>query len=387
MDSVESHPLDDQKKQGEQRRKAIQTDSSLLDLENQHSIEQVNIINRKPKYGFNNSYSNFFKCWHGELSEIVALPDPDGTPIHQRSCIREAAEDAHFDVERYLMDFCNEQEDIYYNTAMKFEPFWNNFPQVHLYDKAPKKMICPMKKCEPEVETSISDICKSLNKLELGQDLAKEAVIAFSDEDQELLRRLPHKEYLIKPDSSEEDHVLGGLLDILIGFTYDHLISEGDHGIESAWTISTLSPTLSWLDTSSSTKSIVRTAVRRMLSYPFLRQYDLAIHVMNMTNSILKCGKRAVLRVLLQIYRIFEKSETQYLLNSLYVQDYCVWIQTIEDSLLLNLSSVFSSSISSFSKEQTGWALIEMEAILEDSSVSDSEDESDESDQSNESED
>lgn len=327
--------------------------------------ETVRITDLKPTYGFNNAYSDFFRVWHGEVSEILSLPDPEHTPADQRRVLREAAEDAQFDIERYLLDFINKDDDMYYQLAMEYEPFWRQHPVVKT--AKPEKIVEKKSSLIMEVVGSASSegVTAQLNALELNGDASQPPALSlFSDADRELLLRLPHKEYLIARGSKEEAVILGGLVDILIGFTYDHLTSQGDSGIESTWTVSIVSPTLAWLDTTSDLKAVVRTAVRRTLSFPFLRQYELALHVLRETVALLRRGKRVVLKALLELYRVVEKSETQYLLNTLYVQDYCVWIQSLQDAQLLGLSEQLSKHVDAFKKADSGWALEEIERSL-----------------------
>lgn len=38
-------------------------------------------------------------------------------------------------------------------------------------------------------------------------------------------------------------------------------------------------------------------------------------------------GKGAVLKCLLDIHKIFQENDPAYILNDLYISDYCVWIQ------------------------------------------------------------
>lgn len=38
-------------------------------------------------------------------------------------------------------------------------------------------------------------------------------------------------------------------------------------------------------------------------------------------------GKSAVLKCLLDIHKIFQENDPAYILNDLYISDYCVWIQ------------------------------------------------------------
>lgn len=317
-------------------------------------------------YGFNNAYSDFFRAWHGAVSEIISLPEPDSTPAERRREIREMAEDAQFDIERYLLDFVNAGEDPYFQLAMEYRPFWRQFPVI----KADAVSVSPLPAPTPlivEVTTQsspspdIDGVSSSLQSMSVSSDAPHPI---FSEADEELLRRLPRKEYLISRGSEEEALVVGGLVDILIGFAYEQITSQGDSGIESTWTVSILSPTLSWLDTTRDFRAVVRSAVRRMLAFPFLRQYELAVHVIRETVELLKRGKRVVLRALLELYRITEKSETQYLLNALYIQDYCVWIQGVPDELLLRTGSELARCLACFTKGDTGWALVELERSL-----------------------
>lgn len=350
--------------------------ASLLGLEERIAAlpeepeSTVRITDLKPTYGFNNAYSDFFRVWHGEISEILSLPDPEHTPADQRRVLREAAEDEQFDIERYLLDFINKDDDMYYQLAMEYEPFWRQHPVVKVAAPVQAVEVVTPKKSPLIMEvvsstTGSEQVAAQMNALELNGDAPQQpAASLFSDADRELLLRLPHKEYLIARGSKEEAVILGGLADILVGFTYDHLTSQGDSGIESTWAVSIVSPTLAWLDTTSDLKAVVRTAVRRILSFPFLRQYELAMHVLRETVALLKRGKRVVLKALLELHRVVEKSETQYLLNTLYVQDYCVWVQSLQDAQLLGLSEQLAKHIDAFKKEDSGWALEEIERSL-----------------------
>ncbi|KAG1710747.1 hypothetical protein DVH05_013472 [Phytophthora capsici] len=380
----------------------VQTDSSLLGLETSATIENVGSIRLDggredaaeaigvrvtelaPSYGFNNAYSDFFRVWHGEVTEILSLPDPEHIQPEQRRILREAAEEQMFDIERYLMDFANQGDDMYFELAMAYEPFWRKFPVLSATQCVPevKKEVKPL---IVEVEADVNRVGESINHLSLegiAQPAPAPPSVAFTDTEQELLLRLPRKEFLIPEGSSEEKLAIGGLVDILIGFAYEQLTTQGDSGVESTWTVSIVSPTLSWLDSNADLRAVVRSTVRRMITFPFLRQYDLALQCVREANEILKRGKRVVLRALLTLYRIVEKSETQYLLNSLYIQDYCVWIQSVSDERLQTVSTELEAHIAAFSKSETGWALEELERSLFEKESSSSESESSDSEES-----
>ncbi|KAF1783496.1 SHQ1 protein [Phytophthora cactorum] len=311
----------------------------------------VRVTDLAPSYGFNNAYSDFFRVWHGEVSEILSLPDPEHIQPEQRRILREGAEEQMFDIERYLMDFANQGDDMYFELAMAYEPFWRKYPVLPPAAAARKKAEV-VKPLIVEVDSDVNHVGDSISSMSLEATASQPppapsassssgSSITFTDAEQELLLRLPRKEFLL-PEGSPEEKL--------------QLTTQGDSGVESTWTVSIVSPTLSWLDSNADLRAVVRSTVRRMITFPFLRQYDLAMRSVREASEILKRGKRVVLRALLTLYRIVEKSETQYLLNSLYFQDYCVWIQSVNDERLKSVSeSTSSSSSDSDSSDDSEW--------------------------------
>ena len=85
------------------------------------------------------------------------------------------------------------------------------------------------------------------------------------------------------------------LVDVLCAYCYDVRITQHDASPESAWTISILSPTLSWLAPSTSLQQTLIHFVRRGLIY------DLARLCVKDCALILKLGKRRVLKCLLDV--------------------------------------------------------------------------------------
>ncbi|KAG9410471.1 Hsp90 cochaperone shq1 [Aphanomyces cochlioides] len=344
---------------------ASKTDSSLLSFEDKEPPIKVSV--GPPTYGFNNSFSDLFKCWHGELHEVISLPTPETSSPLERRQLRTAVEDEDFDVERYLMDFVNQSEDEYFQGAIAFTPFWTTLPPW----------------TPPTPASLIVDITSTMAAVDLDSPSSPSpAAVVFTDKENELLLRLPRKEYL--PFSpTESRYVWHGLLDILAAYCYDMRATQGEPNVESPWTLSILSPTLSWLDTPDTLADVVKHAFRRALTYPFLRQWDLIHAAVTDVVNLLKRGKRVVLRVLLAIYSVFEKSETYYLLNTLYIQDYATWIQTIQDSDVSQWGDQLGATLAAFQKDQTGWALTQMErALLEEDDEEESSDDEEDSDES-----
>lgn len=313
----------------------MDTDSSLLHLEPEHMELK---LDGQIKYGFNNQYARFFKCWHGQIGDIIQLPTPDTTLESERSQLREQHENVSFDMDRYILDYLHVDEDMLYQAACSFVPKWKNKKPVRLSTIQEQDTI------ENAMDTlSLSD--------------------AFTDTENEILRRLPNREYLL--DASERARIAYGLVDILLAYCYDHRITMDDPNIESAWTISVLSPTLAWLDTSASNMdTVLRSAVRRMLCFPYIRHYQFSKSIVQDCLALLRCdGKRGVLKAMLSVYTIFEHSDLQYLLCTLYLEHYCTWIQHEEDSMFNILANELEAALNHLNQQHMGWSLAELESI------------------------
>ncbi|ELP91686.1 hypothetical protein EIN_207530 [Entamoeba invadens IP1] len=88
----------------------------------------------------------------------------------------------------------------------------------------------------------------------------------------------------------------------------------GDTTVESAWTIATLAPVLSYLDEIETANEVVSACVRRGVTYPVVRNYDLAKKAIEETLSIFEGGKSTLVRMVLRIHRIFKLDELKHYL-------------------------------------------------------------------------
>ena len=149
-----------------------------------------------------------------------------------------------------------------------------------------------------------------------------------------------------------------GLMDILYAYVYDHLTTiDQEPTVESAWTISTLSISLSWLhdwlptdnddddDVNAETgrngmeemvQSVMQSSIRRSLIYPYIRNFSFSIYIWEQVVSILQNTNydsiRVILRCLLQVRNILNYSDIYYLGNKLYIDPYLIWIQKYSDT-------------------------------------------------------
>lgn len=78
--------------------------------------------------------------------------------------------------------------------------------------------------------------------------------------------------------------------------------------------------------------------MRRSLCFPLYRNYKLSLKAVEDTAAILKSGRSSILKCLLTVFQLFNKSEPRYLLNQLYIQDYCVWVQNCSNETLGSLA-------------------------------------------------
>ena len=108
-------------------------------------------------------------------------------------------------------------------------------------------------------------------------------------------------------------------------------MTTGDANTESNWTIFIHSRTLAWLDPPESAKEAVLSSVRRSLCYPYVRCWKFAQLVLNDVLMLLRGGVRPLLKMMLRGREIFSKSESRYLLNNIWMDDYCVWLQCGEE--------------------------------------------------------
>lgn len=59
--------------------------------------------------------------------------------------------------------------------------------------------------------------------------------------------------------------------------------------------------------------------------------------------EIMVLGKIMILKILLKIKTLFEKSEPRYLLNILYIDDYCIFVQNVSEKELAKITNELCS--------------------------------------------
>ncbi|ODM92342.1 Protein SHQ1 [Orchesella cincta] len=264
----------------------------------------------KHSYGFLSSHSGLQDKYVEELAQVSEIRNPDSCSEAQRRSLRLEKERVDFSDEHYLADLM-ENEEVGSSLQFKFD-------------------------------------LSSLKEL--------------SEKNKEKMKDLGNREFLVDKVGLKKSFL--GLVDILYAYCYDWRITEGAHCCESPWNIARLSGTLSWFDSFDSVRDVVHCCMRRSLVYPLSRHWLLSRKVMTDVVKVLKSGPVAILICFLDILDIFGKKEPYYLLNQLYIEEYCVWIQQIgKDST--NLTSIvvaLEKAFPNYKKEHVGFDLEELEA-------------------------
>ncbi|XP_064404821.1 protein SHQ1 homolog isoform X2 [Halichondria panicea] len=257
-------------------------------------------------YGFANQHSGVFLKLQEEIPSIIDCPDPDHMTSYERRLARIAQEEISFSPDHYLADLMD--NDVM-DSLLKFEPAWKN-------------ELTRWKEMKDQVSQNTSASVKPSKPTEAGQE-----IVPFSQSEREKLKDLPNKDYLLDKASSRCLYL--GLIDIIFAFAYNHRTTEGEGNVESAWTVCKLSPTLSWLEVHrGSVHDVVCNCLRRSLCYPLYRHWQLTLTVLQDTRDIFRLGRRKLLQSLLSVHHALNSSEPYYVLNNLYITDYCVWVQT-----------------------------------------------------------
>jgi len=92
------------------------------------------------------------------------------------------------------------------------------------------------------------------------------------------------------------------------------------------------------------------------------RNWTLSMQILKNVQLIFCKGKAAILKCLLDIHLIFANdSDYRYILNDLYITDYCVWIQGVDDSTFAAYADAIKKISGTISKADVDLNLDELE--------------------------
>ncbi|KAK7916359.1 hypothetical protein WMY93_012120 [Mugilogobius chulae] len=252
------------------------------------------------KYGFGNQRTGVFHKLQEELADVIDVMNPESTTAADRRCARQEAETLAFSPDHYLADLFEDDE---IKGLLNYKPWWTKCPS----------------------------------------DQEGQAGVLFTDEEKEQMRRFTNRSYLL--DKTTRGQVWLSLVDILLAYCYEVRSTEGEHNVESPWTVRKLSGTLSWLETYCSLPDVLVSFGRRVLCFPLYRHFDMVLAAIHDTTKILQLGKGCVLKCLLDVHRMFRENEPAYILNDLYITDYCIWIQRVKSKKVNTLASVLQKTL------------------------------------------
>lgn len=261
-------------------------------------------------YGYGGIFQNIFTdyCRGGLAAEMLHLVDPETTSASERRPLRHEREEKDFDAERYMGDL-DLTEDYMYPMVLEFRPFWSDDNN----SKDTTSLVNQMKQLSMKEEAQSSS---STNRTFTSEERLQLATIPYP--------LLPPQHLTNNIDDDKDynapPYFWPQLLDLLIPYVYDQLTTLGDSTVESAWTISTLSCSLSWLDVPTSIEDVILQTSRRMLIYPYWRNLEFVVeHVLRQTLLLLQKGSHSIIKALLQIRTILEQSESYYVGNKIFV--------------------------------------------------------------------
>ncbi|KAJ3188557.1 Hsp90 cochaperone shq1 [Irineochytrium annulatum] len=184
----------------------------------------------------------------------------------------------------------------------------------------------------------------------------------FTEAERGMMMGLPRKEVLVDANSSKSIYL--GLVDIMFAYCYDHRTTEGEPTVESAWTIAKLSSTLSCFETFTTLSETLTASLRRSITYPLHRNLRLSTLILRDVAILFKLGRRALLKALLATRHILRGDEGCYILDRLYLEDYCLWVQRgCSDGVVKALAAEIKGW--KVEKQGLGWDLdgLEREAV------------------------
>ncbi len=288
------------------------------------------------KYGFNNSYSGYMNVSISNGNDINELDDPEHTNAEDRVKERLKKENLKFDPEYFAAEYMTskygDEEELQINGIKQL---LNYTPPLCQSYRTWYSQLDPEQK---EMNVSFP--------------------VEFTEKEQnQMHEHLPRKTYLINDIKTQYLTILS----ILYSYTFEQIENEGNHTTESYWTIGKLTPQIAMLDQQillsesmsefSQIKAIIVTAIRRTLSYPLHRNYDLCIKAWNDTIDLLLGGKRLVIKALLDVHELYRYHDVYYVYNKILLDDLCAWfISQGNDNVIKSLALQAKKELSNVDK-------------------------------------
>ncbi|ODQ67219.1 box H/ACA snoRNP assembly protein Shq1 [Nadsonia fulvescens var. elongata DSM 6958] len=305
-----SAPLIEEMNQSEpeesmERRKEIFEQAEEFNWELPQDIPADPKLFFQANYGFDDKYNGIIGVSLSNGNDINEVYDIEKLKAEERKLQRIANENERFDIEYYLADL-----------------FDNPMIEEILEWKSPYTV----------------EFLKWQKSLQVSSETPSSAnvyPVKFSTEEQTKMTELPKKTYIL----TNPKYTYLNVISILFAYAYDNRTTNGDSSVESPWTIGKITPLFSCLDASQYTLAeIVKVCSRRALCFPLYRHWELIQKCWDDVYYILRQGKRGILRVLLKLRQIFGFHDVYYVYNKIWLDDYAIWIQYANDTVIRSLA-------------------------------------------------
>lgn len=260
------------------------------------------------QYGFNNLHSGIVGSSLANGNDINEVADPERTDPDRRVMERLIGENIKFDPEIYAADYIMEHHPAADDDKQLAQLLaWKN-PYAHRFLK--------WYKANSHVNSQVTVM-----------------PVEWSSEEQRRMQELPQRLYIV----DDVAPILCFLANVLFAYHFDLRASEGEHTVESAWTVGKLVPQFSHLDAQLDPQGhdILRAAVfalvRRALAYPLHRSFSLVMKVWDDVYYNLRGGKRHVIQALLDCRELFRYHDVYYVYDKIWMEQFCAWF--IADAL------------------------------------------------------
>ncbi|KAI9298087.1 SHQ1-domain-containing protein [Neoconidiobolus thromboides FSU 785] len=356
--------------------------SERLDVEDidweipQKVEEKTTSLITKDGYGFNQKYTGYLLHVKEGGNDVNEILDPEASTFEERRMTRIENEDTQFDDDHYINDYLNQNEP-YFQSILKYKTKWEkifkevqreynlinkgqNKDNVNIQEKEQKEQkkndnslllieeidhTSVVKDNDVPIQSKIQEIPSSTNELsdvmetlsikpkieminpKLDDIANQNKHLKLTEKEKEILLNLPNREFII--ENNEERCIYLGLTDLILAYCYDLRINEGDSNVESAWCIGKLAATISCLEKFEQLEEVLISNRRRSLAYPLYRNFELSEKIVNDCYYIFKLGKRALLKVLLEIKHTFDHHEIYYIYSKIILDDYIIWLQSM----------------------------------------------------------
>ncbi|CAK5091127.1 unnamed protein product [Meloidogyne enterolobii] len=241
INEVEGYSQSSEEEEGED---SLINDESLFAKQTLCCPETTNLTeNSQFGYGFGWVRTDVLGKFKEEIVDLIDLDDPENVLIEERSQKLKQFDEKHFSEQYYLADLFSQEQ--YQLDAMEF---------------------CFDKNCVKLTEEDFTDL----------KDLRIRKLENFSKEINEKIAL--------------------SLVDIIFGFAYDFRTTLGEHSVESGWTISKLSPSLTFLVQWSNIQEAISSTIRHSLVLPMIRNWELSLKVMQDVRTIIENGNNCFYR-------------------------------------------------------------------------------------------